>query len=276
MKKILVLLCSAFLLTGCNFDINIKDSILLEFYEKDLEYIIFQEDSLNMINETALALNLLEENDININLSNLFKKNNTTIDKVKEHYKNKEITDIYTAYNMCVVYELLDLENDNLKNYFLNPVYDSWGELTTLKCLQMLDVNETLEIELENKIANSIDDYNDADTIGYKMTVLKENTPNEFKELLKTFISEEGVYNEYSGINAATTATALVGVLCTKDDINDYNVNNISLYDSLLTYRVEGGFHFNNELDLKYSTPQAFLALSCYYIYELNEEVELY
>lgn len=291
MKKFLIaILCVLTLsLTGCG-DVEFKNKVLDDLYDDVLEDIIFKKNSLTIINETALALNLLIEEDFKIDLNDLFEENDTTVKKVVDYYKTLEITDVYTAYNMCIVYDLLDIDDSKLKSYFLNPTYDNWGELTVLKCLNMLDVNEELEEELELKIKNSftINDYNDADVIGLKMMALGDDTPSVAKTMLKEYITYSGVlsadYYDYDAninypgsANACSTAMTIIGLLACDENLSNYSVDGVSLYDMLLLFHKEDGFTSYDSIDYEYATPQAFLALTCYYISEtLNEEVSFF
>lgn len=291
MKKIFLLVLCMFCitLTGCS-DKEIKDEVLSDFIDEVLEDIIFKGDSLTIVNETALALNILIEEGIDIDLDDLFDKNNIELQDVVYYYINLEITDVYTAYNMCLVYELLNINTSKLESYFMDPIFDNWGEVTVLNCLNILDVNEVLKEELEIKIKNSFTefDYNDADTIGLKMMALGADTPGVAKDMIKDYITVDGVLSadfydydsntNYPGeSNACSTAMTIIGLLASDEKLSDYSVDEITLYEMLLTFKVEGGFEYNGELDLEYATPQSFLALTCYYISEtLDKEVVLY
>ncbi len=280
MKKILIVILGVLTLSGCSKR-EISDYYLEDFVDDVLEDIIFTSNDLTINNDTALALNLFEENDVYIDLKDLFEENNTTIKEVKNFYLNKDITDIYTGYNMCIVYDLLDLDTAKLEVYFGNTsiAYDDYSYTTLLACLEMLDVNDNLKESLELKVKSSFtdEDYNDADVISKKMMLLEDETPEIYKTMIKEYITEDGVLNPYTGANASSTASTIVGLICAGEDLNKYDVNKISLYESLLSFETDGGFMSGGELDLEFATPQAFLALACLYVYDtLQLEVELF
>ncbi|MFA5492935.1 MAG: hypothetical protein WC245_08355 [Bacteroidales bacterium] len=124
----------------------------------------------------------------------------------------------------------------------------------------------------------------DADYAGMAMLALSPYQDQEgvleyiedLKALILGYLSKDGVIS-WGNANSATTATVIIGLVAIGENPRSevYTVEDIDLIEALLSYENEGGFkwmHADEDLDLMFSTPQAFTALTLYQLFRKGQK----
>lgn len=286
MRKIIVLVLCLFL-TGCGNDYKdplfsyINDELHEYTFVVDVDWDTYEETQTNKIdNNIATAILLLEEYK-EISLEELCIKNDKTLEEVTDFYTNREIDSVYTGFNMILVYEILDLDLSELKTYFNNLSIDDlgiWDYTTVINCLNMLKVNTSLKSELENKLINLDLDlwggYFSADNAAMIMVALNGKESKDYYNYILSNVVDNSIVN-YTGVpSCSSTAQASIAFLSQGIIYRDSVLSN-----SLLKFKNDIGFneYLNDDIaDLKYASPQAFLALAVTYVFEEDSFVSLY
>lgn len=303
MKKIfcLFLFASSILLSGCTTKINFEKEVV-KIINSELSNYIFQSYadyetgetvSTNLISNDVASALLLLNNKLTIDLNNLLESAESSIEEVKSDYEDMVIYDVYSAFNMILVYNLLELDLTRFEEYFTELtledistgyVWDVYTHITAINCLSMLNVNSELKQTLIAKydtIAEleelaKLDDYFslDADLISSLVISFQGNAPTEFKTLLVKFIESDGVHF-YGEPGCSSTAMVVIAML---SEGLIYNQNKLS--DVLLDFKIDGGFKQyldDTTVDLSYASPQGFAALASTFLYEeTGSKVVLY
>lgn len=267
MKKLLVVLF-IILLPGC-ISASQKKGMLDSIVQDNITNIIFKED-MSLDTDVILSLKLLE-GEYSYNLEKIFTDCDTTLEDVKSNYLTKEITSVSVAYNMTVVYDFLNLDTTSLKNYFNSDfTYNEYDYNSIVRSLKILNINDTLKTSLTNELIQSFTDgYNDADTISMKIITLGLDSPKEALSMLKTYITKDGVLGYDGEANASSTAQTILALLCLGEDLCcDHTYDGKNIEDMLYDFYTEDGFKNkidDEEVDLKFASPQGFLAVSAMY-----------
>lgn len=155
---------------------------------------------------------------------------------------------------------------------------------TLLHAAYMANVSRTKIDDFIDVILNTDPSLMDADYAGMAMLALSpykdEDHVNDYIEELKTMmisnLSPEGVIS-WGNANSATTATVIIGLISIGENPRDdlYTSGDVDLIEALLTYEHEGAFKWMNsedDIDMMFSTPQAFTALVLYQLYRKNQQ----
>lgn len=155
---------------------------------------------------------------------------------------------------------------------------DSWSIATTLIALRLTDVNLSLKNKLmEDVLIIKEEDYRDADYAGaalmatYNLDIDKTN----LYALIDNSLTKDGI-SSWGNANACSTAYAILGLVASNIDPTSekYTIEGSNLVESLLKYEENGAFKFtlDGEIDLAFSTPQAFSALVAFKIYQATKK----
>lgn len=269
MKRILTIFILLFSLTGCLFSLSTKDHISNMMKDELHTFIMDQYNPLKFNNDAATAILLLQST-IAIDLEMVLEKKDLSLEEVTTYYEELTITDVGTAFNMVLAYNILSLDTDNLESYFKSITkseLSSYDYLTVINALSMLGVNSSLKSSLLKEYDDiSKLSYIDADLASMVIIAYQGNAPKEYLDYLYTQITSKGVKGWDDIENSCSTAYAIIALMS-----EGVIYNNNKLVDTLLTYKIEGGF--KNKLDdttydLSFSTPQAFCALASSYLFE--------
>ncbi len=289
MKKILLIIVTCITLvtvTACNkseLEEHLHDYISNELAEYTFQYQVDWETGegkySNSINNDVATAILLLNSQIQINFENLAKKVGLSIEEVTATYEDMEITDVYTAFNMTLAYQILDLDLDDLKDWAKElsytdiKAYDSpysgfeYAALSTINTLNMLGVNDSLKNALISHFDNFNDfTYMDADFASLIVKSLQGEAHKDYLDYLYTQITSEGVKN-YSGEVSCSSTSQVLMALMSEGVIYKDNM----LFETVLSFRTENGFKEyldDEERNISYTSPQAFCALATAYLFE--------
>lgn len=191
----------------------------------------------------------------------------------------------YSLMNALVYESILDKDMTQSKNVLSTKTTENPYEATSLLHASYMATSTTEKISTyKNIILNTDLTYMDADFAGMAMLALapyKDETDvkayiDELKILIISYLSKEGVIS-WGNANSATTATVIIGLIAIGENPRDesYTIEDIDLIEALMTYESEGGFkwmHADEDLDLMFSTPQAFTALALYQMYRKEQK----
>lgn len=289
MKKIFLLfitMITCFSLTACG---NSVEDYLQEYIKDELHDYVFghytdyetgelvKTTSIN--NDVATAI-LLLDGYINIDLDSLFTKAGTSLEKVTKTYEDMYIWNVSTAFNMTLVYLLLDLDLTSLENYFEDMTLsyidatEGWGGvvydstyLTVINCLNMLGVNDSLKTELIAKFDNINDlSYIDADLASMIVISLQGSAHQDYLDYIYSKITYKGVSNWSGEMSCSSTSQVLMALMS-----EGIVYRNNALVDYVLSFRTTNGFkeYLDDEnRDLSFASPQGFCALATAYLFE--------
>ncbi len=293
MKKIFLLfvaIITTFCLTGCLNKNSIKDYLFdysrdeLHDYMFNYEYDWINDEyyySNTLNNDTVTGL-LLLSGYLDFDIDMILGKVDSSVEEVKETYENMVITDVSTAFNMILVYTLLDLDLTKLETWgrnltlsYINSTEGYYGTvypqtyLTVINSLNMLGVNTTLKNSLISKF-DSFDtikaDYIDADLAAMIIISLQGSAHQDYLDYLYTTITSKGVANYSGEMSCSSTSMALMALMS-----EGVVYANNAVVDYVLSFRVEDGFKqylTDDSRDVSYASPQAFCALATAYLFE--------
>lgn len=306
MKKIFLLfitIITSFALTACSE--SLEDHLFSYINDELHDYTfksyndwetgeLVQLDTIN--NDVATAI-LMLKNYITIDFETLLTKSDSSIEEVTKTYEEMYIYDVYTAFNMILVYKILDLDLSDLEDYFntldifdfvtsiweedesgnwyevtddngeVVLVFDQYKALTAINCLNMLDVNSTLKLKLISEFDN-IDNlsYIDADVAAMVIISLQGAASKDYLDYMTSCITSNGVKNFNGDYSCSSTAQVLMALMS-----QGTIYRNNAVVDYLLNFRTTNGFKEfidDEERDLSYASPQGFLAIATAYLFE--------
>lgn len=276
MKKILCLFLLLLTVTACSsnsYEWIVNDIINDELHEYILQsYYDYETDEVitsKISNEIAISIIILKSY-YSIDLDIVFKKANSSLDDITSYYENLEISDIYTAYNMILSYKLLGLDLSELEKYCDALTFDDLGYydyLTAINCFNMLEVNDKLKNDLIDMYKDfDSQSYMDADYAAMIVVALQGEADYKYQEYLIKSVNDNKVVN-YSGEFSCSSTSQVQIAFMSLGLIYSRN----SLVDSLMDFKTTSGFKeylMDEESDLSYASPQAFLAISMTYLNE--------
>ncbi len=198
---------------------------------------------------------------INLNVSEETiknKYNNLEYNSLASIFKGLIIMDIYKSTPQAAVNALNEIET-----------VEAWDHTTAYMALKLTNTNQSLQRSLLAQITTiREEDYRDADFAGMALMATSKDNINRdiYYDLIENSLSPEGVQS-WGAANSCSTAMAILGLLATGKDPSTYY--EVDLVASLLTFFSNGAasYKLNEDLDLQFSTPQAFAALAIYKIY---------
>lgn len=278
MKKVwlvLMLLLSVLTVSGCQTQLDETDQKVDESIDQFLEEYVSSFITDDVINDSVLAsIYHLDPSDKHEYLNDYLNLN-MTFEKA-------------TAYSLisALVYEnILDMDLTNSKNVLASKTTDNPYEATSLlHAAYMANASEEKIDEFKNVILTTDLSFMDADFAGMAMLALSPykdeddvlNYIEELKALIISFLSPEGVIS-WGNANSSTTATVIIGLVSIGENPRDeqYAVEDIDLIEALMTYEQNGAFKWmlaDEEVDMMFSTPQAFTALALYQLYRKDQQ----
>ncbi len=290
MKKLLLLFISVFTTLSCvACSTNSLEETMKEYINNELHDYVFQSYTdyytgdfvqLDTISNDVAIATLMLEGYISYDFDMLLQRADSSIEEVTKTYEDMYISDVSTAYNMMLVYFLLDLDMTDLEEYFedmtLSYIDSTEGwygvvypqtYLTVINCLNMLDVNNDLKNELIAKFDNFDDlDYIDADLASMIIISLQGGAHQDYLDYLYTTITSSGVKNYSDEFSCSSTSQVLMALMS-----RGVVYKNNAVVDYVLSFRTTNGFKEyldDEERDLSYASPQAFLALTTAYLFE--------
>lgn len=151
---------------------------------------------------------------------------------------------------------------------------DKWSVANTLIALNITNNNNALKEKLINQIGViNEEDYRDADYAGEALiaTYNLDIDKSALHALIDESLTKDGVSSAWGGANACSTSYVILGLVASNLDPTSpkYTTEDINLIEALLKYEEGGAFKFqlDGDIDLGFSTPQAFSALVAYKLY---------
>jgi len=285
MKKLLFifLLLSVFSFTSCkpNEEDTLEkrvDTVIDTFLNKHAKsYLNFDEGKIDF--HVIEGIRLLEKNFDGYKLEDYLTK-----EDAKNYANSLDYTIPNNTFKACVIDNAY-----NMKNLYaeasLEKIVDvnPWSITYVYKACSFYGVNPTLKQNLEDRL-NVInpEDYRDADYAGMALIVSSDLSIDKAPlfSLIKDNISDNGIVS-FERANACSTSYSVLGLLATGININkEYlSENGNNLIQNLLSYESNSLFknYLDEDVDLEFATPQAFLALACYKVFcKTSQRVEIF
>ncbi|MFA6628012.1 MAG: hypothetical protein WCT17_05740, partial [Bacilli bacterium] len=148
--------------------------------------------------------------------------------------------------------------------------FETWNHVIGYLSLKMTNKNITLQQSTRQQmLVRSENDYRDADFAGLALMATADETIDRtlFLGLISDAVDEDGIKSGWGGANSCSTSMAILGYLAIRE--NPRTVLTVDLISALLEFFEEGAarYELGEEVDLLFSTPQAFSALVAYKIY---------
>lgn len=292
MKKLLVLMLSVFILTGCSeeskdnsvvdTDLIVMQNILIDevynyTFKNEIDWDTgnstkTKEFNNDILNGLLIIKDSEEDSIFNLRIEEIISKNNYSISEIKEYYTNLEVT-TYNAYNMTLAYDLLDIDNYKIKSFYntlsLNEL-SSWSYMTTIMALDIIGVNEVLKQEL----INSLKMYDESlwsgwfsvDTAADIIIALGSDADQFYYDYILESISEDNHVLNYAN-EASCCSLAKVIIALNKIDKFDYKyIYALDEFKTTIGYSEE----LNGYAEYDFSSPQAFYAITSSVEYEIR------
>jgi len=278
MRKIFIFIILVLLagVTGCRQEETLDDEIndvIASFIENYADDYV-NEEKMDYYVVSALAA--LEEVTLDDYVSNA---------DVNAYLDNLEYNSINDAFIAAVISNAFNIPLNQKVIDFLTEVDEvsPYEYVYGLIALKIAGVNLELKEELLSNI-NIIreEDYRDPDyaAIGLLATSNEDIDHAPLFNLIDPNLSKDGIIS-WGEANSATTANVIIGLIAMGYNPagDSYITEDVNLLEALLTYEEEGGFvlHHGDDLDLQFSTPQAFAALVTYKVFvETGEAFNLF
>ena len=285
MKKLLILLLGlVIMLSGCGPKVDEETKELNRIIDRFIE--VYADDYIKLgdapvLHENVIAaIKALDDYGMDISLNDYLSK-----EEVKEYYDELDYTSIAVAYKAIVISKAFEVTHEKATTYLesLTEVdVDIWSYTYGIIALRLANVNSALENALLGKI-NIIreEDFRDADYAGYALIASSGKTLDRapLYTLINDNLTETGV-NFYGSANSAATASVILGLIADgKNPISEeYTTNGVNLVDALLGFEVDGAFKNTfeeSEVDLGFSTPQAFSAIVSYKLFKEGKSANI-
>ncbi len=194
-------------------------------------------------------------------------------------YKEQSLSNISGNLFQSLINNATDkvFSNDELDNIRDLDSSNGYELITLVNLLDILD--ESFDEQKEaviDKLVNTDFPFLDSDTAGMILTALSSVSSDEKYETyidekltyLKDNQTKDGVLS-FGSENPVSTAQMILGLLSLGLNPTDkeFTISDVNLVEALMNFKEENGFIYNGKVDLMFSTPQAFSALSMYKIY---------
>ncbi|MFA6889573.1 MAG: hypothetical protein WCQ80_00955 [Bacilli bacterium] len=194
-----------------------------------------------------------------------------TEDTIKTTYDAMEYESIATIFQALMIGQLYDYQPSTallaLDGF---SSFETWNHVIGYLSLKMTNKNITLQQSTRQQmLVRSENDYRDADFAGLALMATADETIDRtlFLGLISDAVDEDGIKSGWGGANSCSTSMAILGYLAIRE--NPRTVLTVDLISALLEFFEEGAarYELGEEVDLLFSTPQAFSALVAYKIY---------
>ncbi len=285
MKKVILFITLCILsctLFGCLQETNstIVDEPINQFLNKYAKnYLSKNFDGLTIDYNVLRGIKILESMDDEVKLSSYITKEDAS-----KYIDSLDYSITSHFFKAAVIDKTFDMVSSKPKEALSNVTnVDSWSINYCFGALDYYNVNEKLRSELLTKLqVINESDYRDADYAGITLalTIREHFEKKPLLDLIKNSIVKGGV-ETWGNINAASTASAIIGLLAEGIDIDKQYLDEAgnSLIVNLLSFEEGGAFKWlkTGEIDFDFSTPQGFLACVCYKKYlQTKSPVEVF
>ncbi|MFA5693112.1 MAG: hypothetical protein WC907_05790 [Acholeplasmataceae bacterium] len=291
---------------GVSYNYYLSVLVNDEYSDTGIDQILYEENLKITLKETTTLdpFDLLVDsfiNDFIINESNKFINDSKT-----DQYVLASLVKLnsYGYYNIDFSdYDFEDFELSGVKDYLLQSLKNNalGNEFTEAELVEINDLSSTnlyevttilnildsvygkAELNLRNDLLDTLittnNPYMDPDYAGMTLqavsTFKDDNDVETFKDDMVTYLKDnqnEDGFISYEIANASSTAQGILGLLAIGLNPRDeeFVKNDYDLVESLMKYYSDGGFKYklsDENIDLMFSTPQAFSALAMYKIY---------
>ena len=238
-------------------------------------YIDEAEDVYDMY--VVAAISALEESGYGVNLSDYASDDavhdyysNRTYETTGEIVKGVLVGDFFGVDNAIALAALSNLEDADV---------DAYSYTNVLLALKKANINPTLQDNLVTKILDiKEEDYRDADYAGAALMATYDEEINRsgLFNLFNENITAAGI-SSWGNANSSSTASVILGLVAIGENPRgeSYQAETKDLITMLLDYHVDGAFYYrleDEQVDLMFSTPQAFAALVAFKLYHYTQE----
>lgn len=278
MKKLLLFLLLVMLagVTGCKQEKAVSDDV-----EEAISSFItnYASDYLSDVEKldyyVISAIKALDDSGYDVSLNDYL-----DADSVYNYYQNYEYQTINEIFKAIIVCHAFGVGYEKAKEALEEITdVDIYNYTYGLIALKITNVNKNLQDELSEKVLIiREEDYRDPDYAGLAMMATSDEDVNRDSlfTLIDDAINDDGVVS-WGNANSCSTANVILGLMALDIDPTTYQDHN--LIASLLKYYEDGAFKYtlDGEVDLLFSTPQAFAALAMYKVfYETDKPVNLF
>lgn len=253
----------------------VDDTIALFLADYASSYVNDEENVYDMYVVAAIAA--LEESGYGVSLSDY-----AADDAVQDYYSNLPYQtngEIVKGVLVGDFFEVNYLAASNALSALEEADVDPYSYTNVLMALKKANLNPTLQSILSAKIIDiKTEDYRDADYAGAGLMATYEEDINReaLYGLFTENITATGV-SAWGNPNSSSTASVILGLVAIGENPRGeaYQVEEKDLIMMLLDYEEAGAFYYkqdDEQLDLMFSTPQAFAALVAYKIYHTTQE----
>jgi hypothetical protein len=278
MKKlwlVVVLLFGVLTVSGCQTQLDETDQSVNKSIDLFLDNLVDNYVSETYVNDSILAsIYHLDPKDKETYIRNHVDENMVL---------NRDNTSL--LLNALVFESVLGKSLVTSKNILESKVTTNPYEAPTLlHAAYMTDLSQTKIDEYIQVIIDTDPEWMDADYAGMALLALSPYLDvAEVKAYIDQLIiyiistlSAEGVVS-WGNANSSSTATVIIGLLAIGENPRNekYTVDGIDLIEALMTYEVNGAFKWmssDTDVDMMFSTPQAFAALALYQIYRKEQK----
>ena len=224
--------------------------------------------------QVLTGLYLLEKSGYNVKVSDFISKedmqnyvNSLTYETVNQIFVTSIIDKVYGFETQKAKDALIKLES-----------VDQWSLTYAYSALKFYGVNDSLKQEVLSRLTViNPEDYRDADYAGMALAVLSEDEidKTELFNLIKPNVTVDGI-TSWGTANACSTSYSIIGLIASGSNLSDYNdAENLTLIENLLDFAKDGKFSWEKGgvIDDSFATPQGFLALVTYKLYNAGAEV---
>ncbi|MGI6787037.1 MAG: hypothetical protein ACOX5X_00500 [Acholeplasmataceae bacterium] len=272
--SIIILVLSLTTLIGCN-DSKAKtrkeaEGIVKEIFDKQPNMFIVEgkDGSIQFQYDAIAGVGLLKKAGYKFDITKLVSK-----DKVSNYINSQEITNEGDAFKLLQLVRVYDLDVPNSIVQFtknLTSVPSLWSYPMALSLIANLENNQALLNDILLDVPNVHNNqYFTADTAGFILaTAAKYNVDKStLYQTIERDTTADGVKGWDGTANASATAMAVIGYI-SNDKTLKIN-EDIDLLTALINFYDDQKFGFKSSLvaediDLMFSTPQSFAALSLY------------
>lgn len=285
MKKIvctIAIIILSFTLISCveNNKNDITDDVIHKFLDKYANnYLTKNSDGFNIDYNVVQGIKLLEQVDSKIQLTSYLSQKDAS-----EYVDSLDYSLPVNFFKASVIDKAYNMVSSKPKEKLsMLTEVDVWSINYVYGALNYYSVNQELKTKIQSQLYVIRDeDYRDADYAGITLAVtIKDRFEKQpLLDLIKNSIVKGGV-STWGNLNAASTASAIIGLTSLGIDLNKnyLDEDGNSLIINLLSFEEQGAFKWekDGEIDLNFSTPQGFLACVCYKVFtETQKPVEVF